>query len=124
MARKPYFDIVKQSGSAAVTTIYLSRVPIGKVLHVEHLAATVWTTVPGDYATAKYIMLGFELGTNKFYLDGNDVYPATTNDRHAVVVKDFTIPEGARLFAEFEAVTTSETYQVSATGIFYDKEKN
>jgi len=123
MPTSPYFDKVKQMGSASNAYVYLSKVPVGKILKAEHLAAAVYTTNPGDYTTAKFIWIGFELGGNYYYLEGHDVQPGAGKNTAVVFVKNFTIPEQARLFAYFEATATTTKYEVAATGIFYDVPK-
>jgi len=120
MVTTVYREHTKQMGSASNAYVYLSKVPVGKILKVEHLAAAIYTTNPGDYTTAKFIWVGFELGGNYYYLNGHDVQPASGMNKATVFVKNFTIPEGARLFAYFEATATTEEYEVAATGIFCD----
>jgi len=120
MVTTVYREHIKQMGSASNAYVYLSKVPVGKILKVEHLAAAIYTTNPGDYTTSKFIWLGFELGGNYYYLNGHDINASNSILPGVVFVKNFTIPEQARLFAYFEATATTTKYELAATGIFCD----
>jgi len=111
-----YHDLEKAPGSASAKTVYLRRIPKGQELHVLYLVATIYTSAPGDYTTAKFIYLGYELAGVNYYLEGHDVQSASGENPGCVIVKDVDIPEHARPFAYFEATSASQVYEVMING--------
>lgn len=111
-----YHDRNQESGAASVKTVYLARIKQGFTLEAKHFSATIFTSAPGDYTTAKYIYLGYILGKTNYYLDGHDVQPGSGKNSGMVVVKNVSIPEGARPFAYFEDTSTSQKYEVMING--------
>jgi len=111
-----YHDKKKEPGAASAKTVYLVKIPEGCELHVLHFAATIYTSAPGDYTTAKFIYLGYELNGVNYYLEGHDVQPASGKNPGCVGVKSVDIPGHARPFAYFEATSTSQVYEVMING--------
>lgn len=111
-----YHNRNREAGAATVKTVFLVRVKEGYELHVLHFAATIYTSAPGDYTTAKYIYLGYDLAGVKFYLEGHDVHPGSGKNPGMVVVKNVDIPANARPFAYFEGTSTSQKYEVMING--------
>jgi len=120
---KAYQDKKERIGSDSAVTVKLTRIPEGFQLHAKHFAATIYTSTPGDYTTAKFIYLGYEQAGVKFYLEGFDVQSGTDKNTGVVVVKDVIIPELADPFAYFEATATTEKYEVMINGVLEKIEK-
>lgn len=111
-----YHDREKVQGAASAKTVYLRRIKKGFELHALHFAATIYTSNPGDYTTAKFIYIGYDLNKVKYYLEGHDVQPGSGKNPGVVYVKNVDIPAGARPFAYFEATSTSQSYEVMING--------
>lgn len=116
----PFSDHLKTEGSQSNAFHYLSKVPVNKYLEVKILAAHVYTTNIGDYATAKYIVVGYEHNGNYYVLESRDMASATGPKATAIHAKNFIVPEGARPFAYFEGTSSSETYILSCSGFMHD----
>ena len=110
---KPYEDRTQDTGSASVKTLYLKKVPNGFNLLVHQVSAYIYTTVMGDYTTAKYVNVGFERNGVKFYLKGQDV---ATSDTVIHTRNHFIISSGCRPFATFEDTATTVTYFLEVVG--------
>lgn len=119
----PFSDHHKEEGSQSDKTIYLSKVPVNKFLEVKVLAAHVYTTNLGDYATQKYIVVGYEHNGNFYVLSAHDLASDSGVEHSVVKAKSFIIPEGARPFAYFEGTSSSETYILSCSGLMHDLPK-
>ena len=111
-----YSDRTQRAGSASVVFVYLDEIPEGQIVTNAVISATIFTTVHGDYTTAKYINIGIERNGVKFYLKGTDVGTGNTVISNSPVV---VIPAGWRPFAEFEDTATSTTYEVNVVGRLY-----
>lgn len=111
-----YHDKGAEPGSASAKTVYLARIPEGYELQAKHFTATIFTTNPGDYTTAKFIYLGYDLHGVTHIIEGHDVQPASGINPGVVHVKNVDIPPNARPYAYFEATSTSEKYEVVING--------
>lgn len=111
-----YQDKRLVSASGANQTVELDNIPNGYQLLARHMAATIYTTNPGDYTTAIFIWLGYEQNGVKFYLAGHDVQTESGENPAFVVVRDVWIPERATPFAYVEASSTSEIIELVVNG--------
>jgi len=114
--QETYHDKRVEPGSASAKYVYLTDIPVGSQLLVKHFSATIYTSAPGDYTTAKFIYLGFEVAGEKYFLEGHDVQAGSGVNHGCVTLKNFYIPENARPFAYFEATSTSQKYEVVING--------
>jgi len=115
-SKPPYHDENREGGSASAKTVYLVRIPEDHYLSVKHFAATIYTTNPGDYTTAKFIYLGYDLAGVKYYLEGHDVQSGSGKNPGVVSVKNVDLPATARPLAYFEATSTSQKYAIMIGG--------
>ena len=118
--KKIYHEQKKSQGSASLMRIYMSKVPSGKYLEVKHAAGTVYTSTPGDYTTATYINIGYEVNGVRYYLKGSDISASNTV---ISIGRSFVVPPGGRVFFEFEATSTSQKYEVVVNGYMCDLEE-
>ena len=89
-------------------------------IKITRMSAVIFTSVVGDYATAKYITLGFEHAGEQHALKNKDI---TTSDIVISVNNPCFVVGGDRLFAIFEATGTTETYEVVIQGeVIEDKQ--
>lgn len=115
---KPYQERIRADGVSSLTTVYGSKIPPGKVVCITELTAYVYTDYLGDYTTSKYILLGVEVGGQKYYHMGRDIAATQLVIRSQNCI---WIKEGDRPFAEFEATADTTTYEIVINGISYDE---
>jgi len=118
-----YHDKKVEIGSSSNKFVYLNKIPEGKQLFVRILSATIYTTNPGDYTTAKFIWLGYEHNKNKYYLEGYDIQSGTGVNHAVVTIKNFYIPENGKPFAYFEGTSTNQKYEIVVNGVLEDMQK-
>lgn len=116
---KPYTDFNTATGSASVSTVELSKIRSKSIVFVDIVTATIFTTVHGDYTTAKYINIYLQRGSKKFYLKGKDIGTSATVIQ---TERPFIMVQGDKIVVEFEGTAISTTYEVVLLGKIVDFE--
>ena len=118
-ANQVYSQFLKHGGSAAVFTMYTPRVKEGRILHVTQVSVNLYTTIFGDYITAKYISVGVEHGGVEQQVkleDNNSTYGGGIN-----VGVDLFLTQGDRIFVKIEGTATTVQYEALVRGIYLEK---
>lgn len=105
-------------GSASNQTIYTEPVKAGRILKIDVVSVQTFTTVFGDYVTAKYIAYGIEhSGIQQLFkiADINATYGAGISDNPYLYLG----PQD-RLFFTFEATATTTTHTILVEGEYLE----
>lgn len=102
------------AGSAAAVYWYSHRVPQDEVWCINHVGVSMFTTLFGDYTTAKFVAIGVERSGKLYTVDIRDINTAY-GIANAFRTRFCLLP-GDRIFAYIEATSTSETYHISVSG--------
>jgi len=121
MPKSVYQSMIQADGLASDQTIYLDKIPVGRVAIIESFTAYTYTTVIGDYETAKNIYVGFEHEGEVFYVEAVHRFAADSKQNIVAAGKTIILNEGDRLCATFKATATTTTHKLVATGWLIDK---
>ena len=113
-----YSEFLNVKGSTSVQTLYSQKVKQKRILHVKQISVNLYTTLFGDYVTAKYISVGIEHGGVKQQVqlkDNNGTYGGGLN-----VNVDLFLSQGDRIFVTIEDTAATVTYEVLIQGIYLE----